>query len=384
LLKSLKIVWIGLDEKKDDPQAIFESLNDRGMPLAASELICNYLFKPLMDSVTINHEEYHNDYWLNAIGRIDSEGDFEDYLRIMFSIGEKKVIGQGRRIYVHFKSKNKQLTAERANRYLNDIKASVDIYNQIVNPIKNRHSNQLISDYLIKIKSTRMDAPNPFLLALLKSNKINTIDDSTAISILKEALTLLVRRKMCELQTQKYDIIFPNMLSKIINEPNPAKAFKNKVIEEGYFVSDQDFENALINKTLYRQRDLPFTRMVLQEIDKSMQIYGQLPDYSTLETVEHVMPQTLTGEWKAYIGDDIKNIDLDLYINSLGNLCLLSQPANSHAGQDPFESKKSDYTDVSSLTADLKKRICKWNIEAIKIRSMDLAKKAMKIWAWSE
>jgi uncharacterized protein with ParB-like and HNH nuclease domain len=44
LIKSLKIVWIPLDEKKDDPQAIFESLNDAGMPLSASELLCNYLF----------------------------------------------------------------------------------------------------------------------------------------------------------------------------------------------------------------------------------------------------------------------------------------------------------------------------------------------------
>src|SRR5690606_3535556 len=33
LTKSLTIVWIPLDEKKDDAQAIFESLNDAGMPL---------------------------------------------------------------------------------------------------------------------------------------------------------------------------------------------------------------------------------------------------------------------------------------------------------------------------------------------------------------
>lgn len=46
IIKSLKIVWIPLNESKDDPQAIFESLNDAGMPLSASELLCNYIFKP--------------------------------------------------------------------------------------------------------------------------------------------------------------------------------------------------------------------------------------------------------------------------------------------------------------------------------------------------
>lgn len=383
LIKCLKIVWIGLDEEKDDPQAIFESLNDRGMPLAASELICNFLFKPLISSTT-NYEEYHNNYWLFASRNIDSDGDFEDYLRILFSIDEKKVIGKGRRIYVHFKNKNKQLDVEKAKSYLDEIKSGVEIYNQIANPIKNKNINKDISDILIKIKSTRMDASNPFLLSLLKANAIGSIDDVSTKIILNETLVLLVRRKMCEMPTQKYDIIFPNMLARIINEPDKGRAFKSRIIDDGYFVSDQDFEYALINKTLYRKRDLPFTRMVLQEIDRSMQVYGQLPDYSTLETVEHILPQTIDDDWKNYLLDDSKSIDLKLYTNSLGNLCLLSQPANSHAGQDPFESKKRDYPDVSALTRDIKDRNVKWNISEIIKRSEDLSKHVLKIWAWSE
>lgn len=383
LLKSLKIVWIGLDEK-DDPQAIFESLNDRGTPLSASELICNYLFKPLIDSDDVNHEEFHNEYWLHTIGKIDPSGDFEDYLRIDLSIGEKKIVGKGRRIYVHFKNKNKKLSSEKAKNYLEEIKSGVGIYNQIYNPVKNRNANKKIADLLIKIKSTGMGACNPFLLALLKSNESQGIDNQTTTSILKETFVLLVRRKMCGLSTTKYDAIFPNMLSHIANEPNPAKAFKDKVVEEGYFVSNQDFENALINKPLYRPRELSFSRMLLEEIDRSMQAYGQLPDYSTLGTVEHVLPQTLTEGWTAHIGDDSQNIDLAVYTNTLGNLCLLSKPANSHAGQNPFESKKNDYTNVCALTADLKKRSGPWNIEAIKKRGIELSKNALKIWAWSE
>lgn len=384
LLKSLKVVWIGLDEEKDDPQAIFESLNDRGIPLSASELICNYLFKPLIDRELVDHESLHNEYWLNAIGRIDSSGDFEDYLRINFSMGEKKTIGKGRRIYVHFKSKNKKLSYEKARNYLEEIKSGVDVYNQIADPVKNRNVDKGIADLLIKIKSTRMDACNSFVLELLKANANEQVNNDITSSLLKETLVLLVRRKMCELSTTKYDTIFPNMLSHIVNEPNPARAFKEKVIAEGYFVSNTDFEDALINKPLYRPRDLAFTRMVLQEIDKAMQIYSQLPDYSTLETVEHVLPQNLTREWKNHIGDDSQNSDLEVYTNTLGNLCLLSRPANSHAGQDSFESKKSDYTNVCLLTADVKKRGGKWGIEAIKNRGTDLSKNALERWAWSE
>ena len=59
LLNCLKIVWIPWDAEKDDPQAIFESLNDKGMPLKASELLCNYLFRPIMQT-EMDFEDLHN------------------------------------------------------------------------------------------------------------------------------------------------------------------------------------------------------------------------------------------------------------------------------------------------------------------------------------
>jgi uncharacterized protein with ParB-like and HNH nuclease domain len=86
VLKSLKIVWIPLDEKKDNPQAIFEGLNDKGMPLSAIELLCSYLFKPLIDEVTKIHEHIHNDQWLKSIKKVGGESQFEFYLRNLFSI----------------------------------------------------------------------------------------------------------------------------------------------------------------------------------------------------------------------------------------------------------------------------------------------------------
>ena len=384
LLKSLKIVWIPLDEKKDDPQAIFESLNDRGMPLSASELICNFLFQPLMKSTEIDFEELHNNLWLKTITNIDTNGNFEDYLRNYLSIGENKVIGKGRRIYTFFKAKNKRLNSKTAKEFLEDVNRFYKIYNSIVNPITNQYKNKEINDILIKIKSTRMDASTPFILSLLKGHSLEIIEEADTIDLLNELFVLLARRKMCELATQKYDIIFPNLLNKIINEPDKVKEFQKIIRDENYWVSNQDFENALINSPLYRQRDLPFTRMILQEIDKSMQDYGQLPDYSTLPTVEHILPQTIDKQWKEYLEEDVNNPEINKIINTLGNLCLLSRPANSHAGQDPFEEKKKDYTDVSALIKDVKNRNVKWNIKSIKERSKDLSENALKIWNWKE
>jgi hypothetical protein len=113
-----------------------------------------------------------------------------------------------------------------------------------------------------------------------------------------------------------------------------------------------------------------------------MQSHGQLPDYSSINTIEHVMPQTLDDEWKLYLGAEASDLNLERIKNSIGNLCLISRAANSFVGQDPFEKKKNSYTDVSALTRDLKGRAVKWNMQEIKRRSKDLADKALGIWSW--
>jgi hypothetical protein len=95
------------------------------------------------------------------------------------------------------------------------------------------------------------------------------------------------------------------------------------------------------------------------------------------------MPQSLNNEWKEYLGSEASDINLERFKNTIGNLCLISRPANSSVGQDPFESKKNSYTDVSGLTRDLKNRKGKWDITAIKKRSKDIAERGLSVWSWN-
>src|SRR5690606_13466255 len=122
---------------------------------------------------------------------------------------------------------------------------------------------------------------------------------------------------------------------------------------------------ALINKPTYRTRDLAFARMVLMEIDKTMQSFGQFPDYSTVNTIEHMIPQTLDDDWKKYLGKDVDDEHLVSLTHSLGNLCLLSGPANSSVGQDPFESKRDAYSPITALARQIKEHQGRWCLEAI-------------------
>lgn len=380
--KSLKIVWIPLDEEKDDAQAIFESLNDAGMPLSASELLCNYIFRPLTNDSTNVHEKLHNEKWLAARKQV-GENEFEEYLRDLFSIGEKKRVGKERRMYVHFKIKNKKLSEASATDTLDRIFDYTNVYNEINKPIQYPSSSAEIKKLLIVIKNTNMNSIYPFLMALLKANEKETITEAETIELLRETYVLLVRRKVTKLQVTKYDTFFPSLLDKIINEPDKVRAFHSQVQTEQLWVPDQVFEDAFLTKEIYNSRELNFSRLVLQEIDKHLHPFGELPDYSTIHSIEHILPQSLDNHWKTYLGNDTLHFNLPTITNTLGNLSLNSVPANSSFGQKPFIQKQVEYTISSALARDVKERTEPWNIQAIEGRGKDLAKIALKVWKWN-
>ena len=383
LLRCLKIVWIPLDSEKDDPQAIFESLNDKGMPLTASELLCNYLFRPIINAKE-NFEDLHNNKWLAAIRLLESDSRFEEYLRNLFSIGENKMVGKGRKVYIYFKNKNRSLSATSARQQLDDIYSGAPLYRTIREPLVHRHEDAKINSLLVNIANTRMDSSTSFVLAVLRALSTHAVSDDQCRAILGETLTLLVRRKMTELPTTQYDVMFPSLLGKIVNERQQVCALHEQFKKVGMWVSDQEFRDALVKKPLYRSRDLAFARMVLIEIDRRLQSHGQLPDYTTVNTIEHTLPQTLDDEWRAYLDGDEDDEHLEVLTNSLGNLCLLSGPANSAAGQNPFDKKRAGYSEVTALARQIKKHAGPWNLAAIQARSEALSEQALKIWAWSK
>ena len=122
--------------------------------------------------------------------------------------------------------------------------------------------------------------------------------------------------------------------------------------------------------------------MLLIEIDKRLQSHGQFPDYTTVNTIEHMVPQVLDESWKNYLGVDAAYEHVPVIIHTLGNLCLLSSPANSAVGQDPFESKKGAYSPLTALARQIKEHKGSWNIAAIRSRSRALAQEALAVWAW--
>ena len=98
-------------------------------------------------------------------------------------------------------------------------------------------------------------------------------------------------------------------------------------------------------------------------------------------TLEHVMPQRLTDEWRKALGGDAEEIH-GRYRDRLANLTLSGDVTNARLGAKLFEEKKQTY---GKSTIGITRRLAsesQWNEAAIERRAQDLSDRAIRRWSW--
>jgi len=118
---------------------------------------------------------------------------------------------------------------------------------------------------------------------------------------------------------------------------------------------------------------------VLESLEESFE--HPEPVELTQLTIEHVMPETLTDEWKNYLGENWKNVH-EQYVNTIGNLTLVARPPNSALQNKLFEVKKEQWYTESNvqLTRKLAEKWNEWREKEILERANLLAECALRIW----
>ena len=100
-------------------------------------------------------------------------------------------------------------------------------------------------------------------------------------------------------------------------------------------------------------------------------------------TIEHVMPQKLTEEWKQALGDDAEEIH-GRHSDRLPNLTLSGDVTNAVMGTGTFAAKCEVYRKSSiGITRSLADET-EWNEEALERRAEFLLRRALDRWPWPE
>ncbi len=379
-LQRIEGVSIILDED-DNAQMIFESLNSTGMDLNDVDLIRNYL---LMNCAPKKQEELYTKYWIKLEKTLGKH--FTDFVRDYLSMKNGAVVQNGKnKVYIAFRKyymtnyANKDIDLED---FLEEWLDYANSYSRLLVPTINIKSKKSIENTLNDIIMLNIKTTYPFLMSILLDYKNEKIDEQNAIKITRLIESYAVRRSICSVQGGALSQAMAS-LYKDLKEKYKEKIYEDMYIKvatkmasintNAYFPKDEQFTDNFENRDMYSS---PLKKYILYKLENCNQ-EKEVINLDNL-TIEHIMPNTITEEWKEYLNMDNVDEFHSQYKNKIGNLTLTAY--NSEMGQKLFNEKKNN-SDFSRLY--LNKyfvKIKKWDKEEIEKRGKVLSNMAKKLW----
>ncbi|WRF50268.1 DUF262 and DUF1524 domain-containing protein [Helicobacter pylori] len=370
-LEKLMIVEIALEKGKNDPQLIFESMNSKGMELAQTDLIRNYI---VMEIEIEKQEGFYNKYW-RAIEEEFKQNKkwFDRFVRHYLTIKTREVPNINK-VYVALKDyQQKEKIA--IEDLLKDLQKYCRYFCRIVFKKEDDKDLNKALGFLVDLE---MDVIYPLLLELYSdySDGVLSKDDFTPIIALIESY--ICRRAVCGLGTNSLNKAFPSFTKHIQKDEyfKSLKAHFGSLTEKQRFPNNDEFKDCFITIDFYSFKKKKYFFERLENSGRNERVYTH--EYTT----EHIMPQTLTEEWERDLGENFQAIH-DKYLHTIGNLTLTGY--NTEYSNRSFQEKKGMEKGFKNSPLRLNQGLSdlkSFGEEEIKKRANDLADLALKIWTY--
>ena len=414
LIEEFKVVEIRLEEG-DDAQVIFETLNERGEPLLAADLVRNNIFHRA-DARRENAETLFDKYWK----------DFEDPF---WSIKEKQ--GRYAKERIEFFLANfiagKVAGEVTLSKLFSEYKAFVKIqatkpqggypsveaelqdlvtYGKLYRRLLERDSSDPLGHFSELLQPWDVTTVYPLVLRIWAQWNLWDDEKKACLSIL---LTFIVRRSICGLTTKNYNKFFLSVLrfleSNGFSVNNLVTFLTGQRSESARFPTDREFERSWVTDPMYELRLTALrVRTVLEELEREKrQKYQETDQLSANLTVEHILPSkweehwplpdggcpTTEERWEALYATEENStrvgqiVRRNRLLNTFGNLTILTKPLNSSIKNGPFGAKREALDDHSLLV--MNREICKredWSEDQIESRSRELFQIARNLWPY--
>lgn len=342
-LEYFQIVMISLNESAgDEPQVVFERINSTGEDLKLADLIRNYVLMTDKDQ-----EELFEDYWSvmeEKIGKDDLSNYFITYLIFKLPNDIKKETG-----YQSFKEYvDKNQISHR------DILIELKRYSKYYNVFKNgdtENYSKYINTLLQAFTDLKQTTIYPFLFAVFNDFENNIINEEILSTVLEFFIGYTVRRMVCGIPSNSLRGLYKTMYKRIFDSEAKKQDYLNSIYTfmatlsytKDAIPTDTSFKENLLYRELYKNTNLCKYVLILLENGGNKETVN-----ADTATIEHIMPQNKTEDWRNEMGSDYDKI-FETFLHTLGNLTLTG-----------FNSELSDkkYTDKRNLI----KKNSKYNV----------------------
>ena len=399
--RHLQLVVIDL-QSDEDAQEIFETLNARGTPLTAADLIKNFVFQRL-DGTPQEIEQAYHKYWAlfeTPFWEADVTTGRLTYPRSSLFLSQWLVAQTGqeltaREVFNRFKHYVEDLN-QPVEKLLPKLHADAMSYQSLVKDslVPNAKLGTLPL-FLYRISTLESQVFTSFVI-WLQEFKVEPIPEEEVELATKSLESWVIRRAILKLPTKNYNVIMVDLLNQL-RQANGSqvgqltqKFFANQSSINSYWPSSDEITNELSTRPTYRRLGRARLRMILEALEDRRRGFGDASDgkYADstvsrgVHSIEHVMPQDWRTNWKFPNEDDEDAFERDTRVHQIGNLTLVTKAFNSKLSNDGWPQKKEAFQEHSTLltTADVVNSAETWNDLAIETRSMKLAKVITEIW----
>lgn len=388
----LRLVVIDLDEK-DDAQLIFETLNARGTPLLAADLVKNALLQEIRAAGGAADELYEkhwlpfdqdHGYWRDPIGRGHARRPRIDAFLQQFLTLKGKAEVPAAQLYSAYRDlvhDQPQVAGTAADRL-----ASIDRYARIYRRFSDAGQHPRIVLFFERLAVMEIGTAYPLLLELFA--RLGA-ERERIIAVLADIESMLVRRMVCRLSTRGYNRLFLELIGALPTSSDDIEtALRAKLLsgtaEYDRWPDDAEFQAAWSRNALYENLTRPRLRLLLEALEAAL--HSEFAETSNVPrglTVEHVLPQSWSTYWP--LPADVPAVEAQLerqaLLHTIGNLTLLNEKLNPLVSNGAWPTKRKALVEHSVLK--LNRDLCDsevWDESAIRARSDLLFKLARAMW----
>lgn len=342
-IERLEIVTIEL-AKGDDAQLIFESLNSTGLALEEGDKVRNYMLMALTPEA---QRRCFTDYWHKmelALGD-DLTLFLRDYLTIRQQL--KKPVKQNN-IYTEWK---RYMDDKDRQEELSQMLDYADCYRRVTHATL---STPRLSQKMQHLCNIETDVANVFYVQFLRYADEERLAEDEVWRVLDLVENYMARRIVCNMPANALTQVFCALHKDVLRS---IDEYRKAGVDSGcsyadilaYHIlrrdgnygipKDAQFVEAVKTRDAYHMPK-PFQVFLFERLENA--VPGEYNDVATemrrkQATIEHIMPQTLSNDWKAMLGNGWEQTQ-ERYLHTFANLTLTG--INSELSNKPFAVKR--------------------------------------------
>ncbi len=394
--KRLVFIEINLDQG-DNAQRIFESLNSTGVVLSEGDKVRNFL---LMGFGPERVKGYYHELWRPMEQNCHKElSEFiQYYLAIQYGRAPSmKTLYLYVKDYVQHSGLDNVKVLEELLAYsklfarINS--CSYELYSDHDTDLSKPERAELsraIEQSLRGLKYLDYSVCNPVVMQCLMLHRGGLIRGAELLEILKIIEAFFFRRWACGKNSQGLNRTFQALAASLSADAAKDGLVRKLVatlsVEDKdavcYMPNDDDFVKALQTRNLYSSTN--GSNGIFYMLER-LENYGSLEQVDITNktfSIEHIMPQKLSPEWRTELGPDADTIH-HTWLHRLANLTVTAY--NSKYSNSSFADKCAMEHGFASSPLRLNRDIAAfkhWGPEAMQQRAKTLIAKALTIWPY--